>query len=58
MPTKDASTRTERLMIRVSPEKLETWRRAAEVARQADPELDFSAWVRRALDAAAKREGK
>lgn len=49
------------LKVRTNSDRLQKWRNAAALAKEKDPDggdLDFSAWVRRALDRTARREKK
>lgn len=42
------------LKIRATTDQLERWRRASELARLDNDELDYSSWVRTTLNEAAK----
>jgi len=42
------------LKIRATTEQIERWRRASELARLDNDELDYSSWVRTTLNEAAK----
>jgi hypothetical protein len=48
------------LKVRTTQERLQRWREAATRAKEYedDDDMDFSAWVRRALNEAMEREGK
>ena len=55
-PTKKpkAQVKNDWLKVRATDDQLERWREAAEVARQENEELDFSAWVRTILNSASR----
>ncbi len=56
--TRDARTGRGRkyMAIAAKPESIQRWKRAAALAAKDDPELTYSAWIRKRLNIGASKE--